>query len=236
MSSTTPPPPKSFTTQILTKSDLLSQPTLNNATISLINAAFSTHKSRDPDAWDNTISRFPPSARPVDPGLANVLGADGLCAIVCDAETGAVVASASVTRWPGFSAVKTDGAAEDAADGSAWLDWEVKCVASLDQAEYRGQGVASRACAAVEEALRARMVGGGEGLRMWIMCNEERIGAYWRRRGYGDVLQMVPPVGAWGSRREFVVAILVKEKGGHVEVDKGRLREWLEGLFEVKGK
>ncbi|KAF2496983.1 hypothetical protein BU16DRAFT_345486 [Lophium mytilinum] len=231
MSNTGPlPSPKEFTTQIFTKAELLSQPALNNATISLITTAFLSHKVHDPDAWDKTSRRFPPSTLPVNPGLADVLGDDGLCAVVCDAETGTVVATASVTHWPDFSGVNTASDAEDAPIGSEGLDWEVKCVASLDKPEYRGQGVAIRASAAVEEALRARIGGGAEALRLWIMCNEDRVGPYWRRRGYGEVLTIVPPVGTWGSRREFVIGVYAK--GGQGDVDVKRLREWLEEYFK----
>lgn len=155
-------------------------------------------------------------------------------AVVLDGET--VVATASAIPFPDLTG--STSYEKKKAGESFPTNWELKVVASSHDRKYRGKGLASRACAAVEEAVKKQSEERGQEkgeLTFWIQTEESRNGAYWQRRGFTEVYRTIPPVGEWGSLQEFVLAVLVKGKNAG-EVDTEKLSEWLQKGFQVNQK
>lgn len=220
-----------------TPSSLKANPALRKSIIALVNRAYG-------EVADEYEDRFAS-----DEELYDEMGPYGSCVALSEpGEDGCdnVVATASLKRiqihWeePGSEAEKVRQllfkwrgrhlliCVLQAANSLLIPPYEFFAVASLNSPQHRRQGLVWRACQALEEKHREKMLAdlvsanGGASLSqiakekgklempMYIRTIEHTNGPYWRRRGYLEVRKEEFPPGHWGFAMAHTLVTMVK--------------------------
>jgi hypothetical protein len=182
---------------------ILEDKALAETLTNFINEGYGTSSIYPATHWDYQPIRF---HTPTE--IHEMVGTDGLIAAVyqtqADGDQTDPVAAASITRWHG----DMDGTGGQDEDG-----WEIKAVTT--KSGWAKMGLVGWCIEAMTQDLitqeKEKGDNGERKLKLWLHAVEEVNGDYWRRRGWRDVRGFSRPVGYWGSKFGFRLAVLIKE-------------------------
>lgn len=189
--------------KVYTATELMASRDDLNDIINLVNLAYMRN---------DHIGFSGPRFRGNDEFLA-MLGADGLCSVICSEET--VLATSSLLPWrPQEDGVVIEALQEHRPNDHSLvqkgLSYELKAVATADTPESRGRGLVETCINELALTLSIRHRGDST-LLLWVQILEDQNGGYWRRRGYEQVGPIeTKPKGTWGSIKDFQFTTLVK--------------------------
>lgn len=187
---------------IYTVKDLVDNPALLREIVSLINSVYVAPEEE-----------FEPELRfEKDQDLVDQFGKELICAVI--RSEGHMLATASITPWHEYKDTDADVSFKKMRPDDYHLvesgeSYEIRAVSVADTPASRKKGLATICIKALQEAVFAR--NGGTDFLVWVHTKEKVNGAYWRRRGFQNILIEWKPVGFWGALREFRYATLVKK-------------------------
>ena len=189
---------------IYTVGELANNPKLLHDVVSVINTAFA---QKDAD--------FSPSLRfPEDQDLIQQFGMSCLCSVIRSG--GRVIATASVQRWREPEGSLADNILKERRHDyhlvEAGRSYEVNAVATVLDERSRKKGLATQCIQSIVDAIL--LENEGKDILLWIHTAEAQNGAYWRRRGFEEVLIETKPMGFWGAYEPFQFTTLVKRVSG----------------------
>jgi len=201
-----------FQLQILSTDQLLKQPAVLHAVVSLVNAAYLDHK-----IFNGTL-RFDSDDR-----LCSELG-QGLCAVLLDRESYAV-ATASVKMWTkeekenierlhgSVFEVQSGRRFTYEKDASNQYHFELAAVASRNDHQYRKKGLIEQCVKALESHLMKQLSTDEMDIQLtfWVRVVADINGEYWRRKGFCEFGQgRMMPKGTWRADEPFLFIAMNK--------------------------
>lgn len=186
--------------------DLGNDPDLLHELVCLINEVY-TNEEKD---YSSGFPRFPK-----DQDLIEQFGPNALCAIIRREHR--IVATASITPFSEPAGSMADKSFRNLRPDDYHLvetgySFEISGVATMKEPEVRGKGLATQCIESLQKAILA--LNAGHEFLVWIHTAEHQNGAYWRRRGFENVLIEWKPKGYWGAWEPFQYTTLVKKVGG----------------------
>jgi hypothetical protein len=156
-----------------------------------------------PESAKNWSTVYGGDRLPNPDSIHQVLGDDGLLAVVFDGVT--PVACAAAQRWKHDH----EGYAEPNEDG-----WEILMVTT--HVDSMRRGLAGRCVDAlvgdlVRQARDDQSRNGQAPLKVWVHAVEDLNGPYWRKKGWKEVRSYTRPAGHWGSKNGYCLLVLLQE-------------------------
>ena len=187
-------------------SSICTDPALERTIRDFVNEGYRYIAPKDASRWDPDPEDRLANAE----SLNEELGEHGFFAVLYDPNDSSIpIACAATTPWKGD--MEGRGKGEEG--------WEIKTVTS--GAQWMGAGCAGRCIDAVVCEIRRqeRKKRQNEGCRekeestfnVWIQTAECVNGAYWNKKGWREVRGYEKPVGHWGSREGYRLAILLQQ-------------------------
>ena len=202
-----------FQLKVLSADQLLQEPSILNAAVSLVNTTYLDHKVF------NGQLRFSS-----DDQLCAELES-GLCAVLLEKD-GDAVATASVKLWTKQEKEiieKLNGFVYEVLsyrltlayekDSSNEHHFELLAVASRNETKYRKKGLVEKCIKALESQLFERLSKDGMQIRVtfWVRVVADINGEYWRRRGFSQFGQgHMMPKGTWRASDPFLFITMSK--------------------------